>query len=359
MSKKNPNLLELVAGELLFSKGDPGGDLYCIERGQVEIFVCKDGRDVVYTEMGEGEIIGVMTCLTSEPRLASARAKSEVVCRLVPHSQIQQALERMPRWFQVVIKEYTNRLEEMNRRYSEAVLAGEQLRDNQISHLYTARQLAAILSALLKFKSQRAGERGPTLLDPLLEQAAAMITQPRSVVDQLCKVFTDSGLLRLEDDAESRKPVLPADQLGNLLAFSDFVENIRSPASRRLLKQNLRGRDAKTLVALARLAVSWGGEPDKLQRLPLAAVRDDLAKQPSLRLDEELVRKAVAAGILALEEGEGQPLLLFAPVSLGRTAAALAAWLRLGVLDRSSEYRLGRSGGEQGAAAKKVTWHYE
>ena len=48
---------EFTPGKLIFSSGDPGGDLLFIDEGQVEIFNVKDDRDIRLTLMGPGEII--------------------------------------------------------------------------------------------------------------------------------------------------------------------------------------------------------------------------------------------------------------------------------------------------------------
>src|SRR5690606_30589350 len=101
-------------GEIIFQKGEIGGDLLLIEKGSVEIFTHQNHQEVVLTEMKEGEIIGVMTCLTAEPRMASARAKTEAILKKVPHASIKKVLNGLPKWMAIVLKEFTIRLSEMN-----------------------------------------------------------------------------------------------------------------------------------------------------------------------------------------------------------------------------------------------------
>lgn len=343
MSKEANNIKRLSPGQLLFRQGDPGGDLFCIDQGTVEIFAVRDGHEVVYTEMGAGEIIGIMTCLTAEPRMAAARAKTEVVCRLVPHGKIEQALSRMPQWFRVVIKEYTNRLDEMNRRYSEVTTAQKDLLDNQISHRYTARQLAAVLVNLATLQARR--KRGPPViqLEESLELAAAALLQPRSVIDQLFRVLGESGVVRVDNDPESRKPVLRPEQIKKLAYFNDFVGGARLTKNRRLLKLDFRGRETKALLALAKLGANKGDDVTKEQAVSLKEANETLGKRPELSFNEECLEKAAQGGLLQ-QEGEGaNGVLRFVPERLSRLAAIAAAWRRLGVLDRTSGNRLATS----------------
>jgi CRP/FNR family cyclic AMP-dependent transcriptional regulator len=65
----------LEAKEMLFRKGDPGNQLYGILSGSLKVMVTgSDGKDVIFTLLGPGKIIGEIALLDAEARSASAVA---------------------------------------------------------------------------------------------------------------------------------------------------------------------------------------------------------------------------------------------------------------------------------------------
>jgi len=73
--------IALPAGTLLFDEGDAGLCAYLINKGRLEIFLARDGRDVVLATRGRGEIVGEIAVIDSRPRSASARVI--VDCELI------------------------------------------------------------------------------------------------------------------------------------------------------------------------------------------------------------------------------------------------------------------------------------
>jgi EAL domain-containing protein (putative c-di-GMP-specific phosphodiesterase class I) len=80
--------IALPAGMLLFGEGDAGACAYLINRGHVEIFLARDGRDVVLATRGRGEIIGEMAIIDNRPRSASARVVEDCELLVVTAEQI-------------------------------------------------------------------------------------------------------------------------------------------------------------------------------------------------------------------------------------------------------------------------------
>lgn len=65
---------EYEDGEVIMRKGDVGECMYVVQKGEVEVFVERDGRDVRLAVRGEGEMIGEMAVFEREVRSASVRA---------------------------------------------------------------------------------------------------------------------------------------------------------------------------------------------------------------------------------------------------------------------------------------------
>ena len=68
-----PEKKEVSKGEILFEEGDSGEEAYLILEGEVEIFQRIGEKERVIATLGRGEIIGEMSLIDSQPRMASAR----------------------------------------------------------------------------------------------------------------------------------------------------------------------------------------------------------------------------------------------------------------------------------------------
>jgi EAL domain-containing protein (putative c-di-GMP-specific phosphodiesterase class I) len=73
--------IALPAGTLLFVEGDAGSSAYLINSGAIEIYLLRDGREIILATRGPGEIVGEMAIIDSRPRSASARIVDD--CELV------------------------------------------------------------------------------------------------------------------------------------------------------------------------------------------------------------------------------------------------------------------------------------
>ena len=65
----------LPAGEILLHEGDAADFAVLILAGTIEVFVERDGKELILTEASPGTILGELALLCGIPRSASARAK--------------------------------------------------------------------------------------------------------------------------------------------------------------------------------------------------------------------------------------------------------------------------------------------
>jgi CRP/FNR family transcriptional regulator, cyclic AMP receptor protein len=66
----------LVPGDILFHEGDPGDRAFVVTEGQLEIRKMTDRNEMLIAVRGEGEVIGEMALLQSEPRSATVIART-------------------------------------------------------------------------------------------------------------------------------------------------------------------------------------------------------------------------------------------------------------------------------------------
>jgi diguanylate cyclase len=80
--------IALPAGALLFAEGDAGSSAYLLNSGSIEIYLTRDGRDLILATRGPGEIVGEMAIIDNRPRSASARVTADCELILISAEQI-------------------------------------------------------------------------------------------------------------------------------------------------------------------------------------------------------------------------------------------------------------------------------
>jgi signal transduction histidine kinase/predicted CoA-binding protein len=88
--------VSLPAGQLLFTEGSAGDKAYIIKEGQLEIIKASGGREVLLAVRQQGEVIGEMSLLEEQPRMASARARSNVSLLAISSEQLEYLLGSSP-----------------------------------------------------------------------------------------------------------------------------------------------------------------------------------------------------------------------------------------------------------------------
>lgn len=86
----------LSPGEELFAQGARGDRAYVIKEGQLEIIKSSAGREVLLAVRGRGEVIGEMSMLEEQPRMASGRARTDMVLLAIHHEQLSHLLNTSP-----------------------------------------------------------------------------------------------------------------------------------------------------------------------------------------------------------------------------------------------------------------------
>ncbi len=79
----------IAAGGIIFKEGDNGDQAFIIQCGEVEL--CKHGQP--FAEVGTNAIFGEMALIDGAPRMATARAKTEVTMIVVPRALLDNKLK--------------------------------------------------------------------------------------------------------------------------------------------------------------------------------------------------------------------------------------------------------------------------
>jgi CRP-like cAMP-binding protein len=70
---------EYLAGEVIFKEGDPPTSVMVVLAGKIQVFVERDGEDLILTDVHPSGVLGEMAVLCNMPRSASLRASEHAV----------------------------------------------------------------------------------------------------------------------------------------------------------------------------------------------------------------------------------------------------------------------------------------
>ena len=87
---------EHAAGNVLLKEGDTSDFVLLVLSGKLEVFVEREGKDLVLTEANPGTILGELAMLCGIPRSASVRAKEGTVVLEWPDEAFRTLLLRDP-----------------------------------------------------------------------------------------------------------------------------------------------------------------------------------------------------------------------------------------------------------------------
>jgi signal transduction histidine kinase len=119
---------EYPAGAQIFKEGDPGDGIYIINEGKVQIsaLVSEEDRRVL-GRLGEGDFFGEMAVLDDEPRSGTATTETTTLLTFIPRESMVAMLESSPRLAVRLVREFSLRMRDFNRRYVQEALQAERL----------------------------------------------------------------------------------------------------------------------------------------------------------------------------------------------------------------------------------------
>jgi signal transduction histidine kinase len=115
-------------GAQIFGEGDEGEGLYIVTEGLVQIsaLVTANERRVL-GRIKPGDFFGEMAVLDGEPRSATAAAEVLTKTLFIRREKMLGAIERWPRLAISLVREFSQRMRDFNKRYVQEVLQAERL----------------------------------------------------------------------------------------------------------------------------------------------------------------------------------------------------------------------------------------
>jgi CRP/FNR family cyclic AMP-dependent transcriptional regulator len=91
------NSRDFKKGETVFHYGDPGGEIFIIRTGHVELFVENtDGEKIVLSENEQGDVIGELSFLDGGPRTATALASEDTQMLVLDRIRLLDFIDKHP-----------------------------------------------------------------------------------------------------------------------------------------------------------------------------------------------------------------------------------------------------------------------
>jgi CRP-like cAMP-binding protein len=120
------------AGELLFKEGDPPAFAVLVLGGKIQVFVEREGSDMILTDVGQGTILGELAVLCGIPRAASVRARESAMVLQWSAQAFRNLLLRYPLLSERIFKEALRTLVEKERLLIDSIARLSRGNDNAI-----------------------------------------------------------------------------------------------------------------------------------------------------------------------------------------------------------------------------------
>ena len=103
------------AGSTIIRQNEPGNRIYIIESGMVEVSLAlKSGEIIPITRFGKGELFGELSLYNKKLRTATVTAVTDVKVIVLKKKRITGLIDKMPVWFQIMIKRLLERIKYSN-----------------------------------------------------------------------------------------------------------------------------------------------------------------------------------------------------------------------------------------------------
>lgn len=326
---KEGELVEFAAGDTIFREGEPGGYFIVIQQGSVFVFKEDGEREVPLAQLGEGEVLGLLTFYNEIPRHASARARTPVVGQIVRKTAALSD-DKLPSWVRIVLKEYSSRLSQVNNLYTSAQKRENELLTKVIDPLFISCQVADGIAAIGTYYSKRVDDgRDVIFLGQMAELMTGILGYDKSQIDFILHVFKNYGLIKVELEADTNLEVTSLKSSQKLKWYTAFVRSARSGKEKKLLDSQLPFKYRRVLFGMRDFAQSKGLTLNKQITVQWNELEADFKKVAGTNLDIEAFREAGAIGLLEFTESPDDATIQVNVLELTRTLICMNVIHRL------------------------------
>ena len=108
-------------GEVIVRQGEIGNCMYVIQRGQAEVLLRKEDKEICVAVMGEGDVFGEMALFDQEVRSATVRARGDVWALTLEKKAFLRRIHEDPSLVFNILEKMSNRIRELNESLKKAL----------------------------------------------------------------------------------------------------------------------------------------------------------------------------------------------------------------------------------------------
>lgn len=192
--------------QVIFLKGDPGFGLYLIRSGKVKVCaIDRNGDELIFTFLTEGDVLGEMAILDGKPRSATAIAVDRTDTAYLDRTKFLEFLRASPQTSIGIISTLCQRLRRVSKQLEE------------MSFLDVSGRIAKHLLAVTKSTAHEAASPDRSGVYAISqEELARVVGASRVMVNRVLNSFVD---LRLVSMARKKITVLDAGELARIASY--------------------------------------------------------------------------------------------------------------------------------------------
>ncbi len=227
-NRRNQTVITFRPGEAIFHEGARGDKMFIIKSGEVALSKTIDDLEVPLQNLTAGAVFGEMALVDNQPRSASARAVTEVTCRVISKMIFRHKLSKeVPQWMQSFYGMIVVRLR-MFMLQSQADWVG-----------FPGHQIIEVLAMLLR--RGQVDDQGQVSIpwDQTSRKIAYILRLPEKQVSRVLEILSKSEIAEFAF-SQNRQKLFIANSLETFLQFADFCQESFWVERHRKQPQNIR-----------------------------------------------------------------------------------------------------------------------
>ncbi len=321
-------IVEFEAGQIIFSEGDPGGSIYIIKKGAVEVFKNIDSNDIVLATLKDGEVLGILTFFSKGDRHASARAKTAVSCEVIEKSVLDQ-FKKLPKWVHVVLREFSIRLNQVNNMFVKTYSEYERAQVNSVDIFFVAEQLSAFAGVFGTQITELKDDEEVVSIDLLVNKAGEALRYSHKTLESVFDVFVDYSLVKAFM-IEVNKPYCRKACMGKLKWFADFLKYKGHSGIELMLSEHLSLKQRRQVYLLHDFAKNKGLSQDQDAVFDMKTLEQEYESSVKFAFSKEAIEKAARIGLVNIVEKSNNKLTVsYNPLELSRSIVSLNVLMAL------------------------------
>jgi CRP-like cAMP-binding protein len=182
-------------GDTVFKAGDQPDGMYIVRKGELQVVLEKEGKQVVLATINEGGIVGEMALFDKQNRSATVKASKPSEVTLITLGDFEGLLKQIPKWFVTLMGALSSRLRLTNERLQKAEAGG-------VKPMQSALRMIAVMD-LAWAKHGEKDDKGKVVIHTSsLEQVlidTLQESQPR--VESFLKILVENEVLKKTIDS--------------------------------------------------------------------------------------------------------------------------------------------------------------